>query len=57
MFFLSALMNTTVTLYRGDDYSEVVFRIHLDIIAELVIKNVMRMEVYEYLRLFMMLRG
>jgi hypothetical protein len=29
----------------------------LFIIAELVIKNVMRMEVYEYLGLFMMLRG
>jgi hypothetical protein len=48
---------TAVALYHGGDYSEMVFRIVLVIIAELVIKNVMRMEVYEYLRLFMMLRG
>jgi hypothetical protein len=49
-------MYTAVALYHGDDYSEMLFRIVLDIIAELVIKNVMRMEVYEYLWLFMMLR-
>jgi hypothetical protein len=49
--FLSALMYTTVTLYHGDDYSEMVFRILLVIIAELVIRNVMRMEVYDAERL------
>jgi hypothetical protein len=57
MLFLSALMYTAVVLYHGDDYSEMVFRIVLVIIAELVIKNVMLMEVYGYLRLFLMLRG
>ena len=55
--FLSALMYTAVALYHGDDYPEMVFRMVLDIIAELVIKNVMRVEVYEYLWLFTMLRG
>jgi hypothetical protein len=49
-------MYTAVALYHGDAYSEILFRIVLDIIAELVIKNLLRMEVYEYLWLFMMLR-
>jgi len=55
--FLSSLMYTAVAFYHGDDYSELVFRILLVVIAELVIKNVIRMEVYEYLQLFMILRG
>jgi hypothetical protein len=47
-FSLPALMHTAVALYQGDDYSEMVFPIVLVIIAELVIKNVMRIEVYTY---------
>jgi hypothetical protein len=35
---LSALMYTVVVLYHGDGYSEMVFRIVLVIVAELVIK-------------------
>jgi hypothetical protein len=55
--FYSALMYTAVALYHGNDYSEIVFRVVLVIIAELVIKNVMLMEVCEYLRLLVMLSG
>jgi hypothetical protein len=51
-------MYTVSVLYDGDDYSEMkIFRILLVIIAELVMKNVMSMEMYEYVGLFMMLRG
>jgi len=55
--FLSALMYTAVALYHGNDYSEMMFRIVLVIIVELVIKNVMLMEVCEYLRLLVKLSG
>jgi hypothetical protein len=55
-FFLSALMYTVV-LYHSEGNSEVMFHKVLVIIAKLVIKNVMCMDVNGYLWLFMMLTG
>ena len=45
-------MYTIVVLYQGDDYTEMVsVCIVLVIIVELVIKNIMHMNMYEYLQL------
>jgi len=44
-------MYTAVALYHGNDYSEMMFRIVLVIIVELVIKNIMHVNMYEYLQL------